>query len=475
MQGQLYFEFKNCLLPRPGRVVPKLRRSYALMTWPNGKPCALINFWLNDIAKRTTGQTVKQYCVNITPLVRFAYKRKIDLLNFNDGDLVELSIKLTAERRPNGERKKQNNQVNAVVDTILLFYIWLRDVGNPREYGHLVGEEGSVPNLTVKLTVGAFGRRVHMHEAHVEHNADLHEKTAMPQSSITAIEDQIFIESTLGSETLPSVHRQNSDSDRSKAVKAYLFERRSFSLWMFLRTGLRPSELCLMPWHLNCRVIDSNLLYLPTEKRRTDNLALRVFKITLDDSLSVNYYLEARAKFIYSLQQLGLFNEAGHTMLLTESGTDLAVGSLTRDFSRLVQRAGLSNVRACLSMFRHRFITKEIIIHLKETFGKKLPTRAMLSPPVIKSLEERIRKKTGHGLGESIWTYFDTAFNMLKIWENVDIALNNFNRVDVLEDKVRRLRYRVINSSDDSVILSEQVRKLHEELFQLRSQMGYNG
>lgn len=468
---KLYFEYVNCLLPRVGRRVPKLKPSFAIMTWPNGKPCSLVNFWLSDLSSSTTGQTVKQYCVNITPLIHYCHGFKVDLFNFSDADLNKLVEVIAKQRRSNGERQKQNNQVNAVIDAIVLFYIWLRDVGSPRDFKRAIGDIAQSPNITVKPVKTRFGRIGYQHESHLVPSTDLHSKHPMPQASISAIEDQIFLESD--PDYYPGVarHKFRPSSCAVTAFQKYLFERRSFAVWMFKRTGLRPDELCSMPWSDNLNVQRSKLLYIPTRKRRTDGLTLRPFKISTDAALTVGHYLFAREEYVQSLVAAGCGYSIGAVMLLTEDGKGLSAASLTRDFSRVVERAGLSDVRACLSMFRHRFITMEILLHLKEIFSDKTPTRALLSPPVIKSIEERIRKKTGHGLGVSIWTYFDAALDMIDLWKDVDRAISHFGQLEDIENKMQRLKYDIRDSSTGDIELAEQLQALQKEVSAMQEKL----
>lgn len=472
MVGQLYFEYKDSLLPRAGRTIGKAKSSFALMVWPNGKPCVLVNTWLCDVSSRTTGQTCKQYCVNITPLIRYCGTKNVNLVDFSDEHLNDLSLSLTGEKTAAGGRKKQNNQVNAVIDTILIFYIWLRDVGSPFEYGHLIGLVGQSCNITVTTATNRFGQLCYKHEAHVEKSADLHEKHAMPDSTISILEDQVFLESVSHGERGGNANRVDADTEGSRALQIYLLERRNFSMWMFKRTGLRPAELCLMPWAENKNVLETNVLRIPTKKRRTESLALRVFKVSSDAALSVDYYLKAREAFLSFLRANGDRSSYGDVMLLTLDGGNLSAASLTRDFSRVVKRAGLADVRACLSMFRHRFITKEILLHLREIFGTKTLSRASISPPVIRSIQERIRKKTGHGLGDSIWTYFDTVFDMIELWADVDRAIENFDKIDDIEGQLKRVKQNVNRSALTNEFIFEQIKSLQDQLDKLRMQMG---
>ncbi|PHN23294.1 hypothetical protein AO256_24795 [Pseudomonas syringae] len=292
----------------------------------------------------------------------------------------------------------------------------------------------------------------------------------MPRSTITQIEDQIFTECYQGDDT-SSVARVTISSVRMLAFLNYLHERRVFALWMFKKTGLRPEELCTMRLSKNAKVLETLLLYLPTRKRRTDGPALRTFKISLDGALTVQHYIDARAVF---LESLGSARSEIYvdSMLLTEQGAALSAGSLTKDFSRVIQRAGLDDVRACLSMLRHRFITLEIMLHLKDISRSDRPTRGMINDAVVKSIEERIRKKTGHKLGKSIWHYFDVAFDMMKFWGSVDKTVAEVNRLDDIEDKAKRLRVKVRKDIERAPWVEEEFAALRAEIATLRAQLG---
>ncbi|KOP57778.1 hypothetical protein OX90_04895 [Pseudomonas coronafaciens pv. porri] len=110
-------------------------------------------------------------------------------------------------------------------------------------------------------------------------------------------------------------------------------------------------------------------------------------------------------------------------------------------------------------------------MHLKEVFSDEQPTRALLSPPVIKSLEERIRKKTGHGLGVSIWTYFDAALDMINLWKDVDRAILNLGQLEDIEDKMQRLKYDIRDSSTGNIALTEQLQALQKEVSAMQAKL----
>ncbi|WP_143520759.1 site-specific integrase [Pseudomonas syringae] len=412
---------------------------------------------------------MKQYAVWLTPFVRFCYRHRIPLLSFSDENLNSLVESLEGETSSSG-KVKQNNTVNLTIDSILSFMAWVQSSGSPFNHRDLIGLAESAPNIEITYGRGSDGRAALKHNSHLVKSTPLYSKVAMPRSTITQIEDQIFTECYQGDDT-SSVARVTISSVRMLAFLNYLHERRVFALWMFKKTGLRPEELCTMRLSKNAKVLETLLLYLPTRKRRTDGPALRTFKISLDGALTVQHYIDARAVF---LESLGSARSEIYvdSMLLTEQGAALSAGSLTKDFSRVIQRAGLDDVRACLSMLRHRFITLEIMLHLKDISRSDRPTRGMINDAVVKSIEERIRKKTGHKLGKSIWHYFDVAFDMMKFWGSVDKTVAEVNRLDDIEDKAKRLRVKVRKDIERAPWVEEEFAALRAEIATLRAQLG---
>lgn len=471
MGSQLYTEYHNCLLSRDGRSGSKTKPWFALMVWPNGKPCTLINYWFTDLATRTTGKTIKQYCVGLTPYVRFCYDKGIQLVDFNDKNMDDLVFDLSHELLKNGNRKKQNTHINAILSSIIEFLCWVQTYGNPTDHTNLVGFKATTPNISVIENKNKHGKTYLYHESFLEENAPLHGKDAMPRKIIDIIQNQIFLESD--PELYPSLnkHRYNSSNKLTLIQQAYLYQRRVLTMWAMQRIGLRPSELVALPLNENKSSLQNNIIYVPTKKLRTDSIVLRPIKTTTDGALTINYYLEARKAFIKEYAEATNTTITTSSFLLTETGTPLYEDSMSKDFGRVAKRAGLTDVRVCFSMFRHRFITLEIIQHLKEIFESNRPTMEMLTVPVVKNIENRIRKKTGHKLGESIWHYFDDAFAAIDFWHSADRALANMEQVGDAEDQLQRLKYQQRKAHGNDTVLSEELKDIEERMAALRAKM----
>ncbi|MHC8322435.1 tyrosine-type recombinase/integrase [Pseudomonas sp. GB2N2] len=471
MSRQLYSEYQNCLLPRTGRSGSQTKPWFALLAWPNGKPCTLVNYWLTDLATRTTGKTVKQYCVGMTPFVRYCYDKEISLVDFNDEHMNDLSFTLAAEKLENGSRKKQNDYVNSILSNIIEFLTWIQFHGNPTNHSNLVGFKAGSPNICVIEKKNKYGKTYLHHESFLEARAPLHKKDAMPREFIQSIEDQTFLESD--PELYPSIykHRYNNSNKKTLIQQTYLYQRRIMIMWAFKRAGLRPSELIEMPLDDNLNVVNSLILYLPTKKLRTDSVVLRPFKTTNDGALTVKYYLDARENFIAEYGEATNKPISSTSFFLTETGRPLSADSMAKDFGRVAKRAGLTDVRVCFSMFRHRFITLEILSHFKELFGSNRPTTEMLTVPVVKNIENRIRKKTGHKLGDSIWHYFDEAFEAIDFWKSVDRALANMEQIGDAEDNLQRLKYDQRKAYGNEALLSKELTDIEKGMAAIRAKM----
>lgn len=472
MPRQLYVEYKNCSFPRTAATPFQTSPHFALISWPNGKPCTLINYWLMHLESYTTGKTVKQYCANITPFVRNCYTKRKLLVEFDDEDMHALALELIEQIDTKGERVRQNNQVNTILSTIIEFLIWVQTEGCPADHKNLVGLKGSSPLITIRESKNSYGKTTREHDSFVTANTPIHPKSAMPLKYIQALEDQIFYESDPELFKAGSKHRYNSLRPESLDRQAYLYERRSFTFWLMKRTGLRPSEMALLPLEKNRNPAANNILYIPTKKRRTNRLTLRPFKLTDDGALRVMLYLDARQSFVNKLLERGVIISDLGSFFLTENGGSIGEQSMSQDFSRIVKRAGLSDVRVCFSMFRHRFITQEILVYIKETFNDKTPNRHMISTPIIKSIEERIRRKTGHKIGDSIWNYLDIAFEAIDLWKSAEDALSQIDQFNDSEDKLQRLRYDQRSAQDCNVGIDERISRLETEIRLLRQSLG---
>lgn len=194
-----------------------------------------------------------------------------------------------------------------------------------------------------------------------------------------------------------------------------------------------------MPLDENTAVVQQLAVYLPTGKTRDHEPPLRKFHLSLSEANRVEKYLEARRKF------LSLFNDeynstsnAHASMLLTDEGKPLDEKSLTRDFARLAVSAGLGDVKLCQSMFRHRFITVEILLEMQNTI-QSTAVASIWNEGIRHSICAVIAAKTGHLRAASLYTYFDEAYKFSTQFNTYNDAVHHLR---LLDEKLETLTYR---------------------------------
>jgi len=219
-----------------------------------------------------------------------------------------------------------------------------------------------------------------------------------------------------------------------------------FMIWMMMRTGLRPAELSEMSIKDHENILTTRALKIPTKKRRKVVAPIRHFPILLDAATVVYRFLLSRTAYCGALKRAGITPEPGTAFFLTPEGKPIKKTSLEKDFERLVVLAGYKDVQACLSMFRHRFITYEVIVHLKEFIEESGKSRQMMTITDYESILKRVADKTGHGSVQSLWHYIDLAWEELGVWANTDKALARLHAFDQLFADGLQLKYELESS-----------------------------
>jgi site-specific recombinase XerD len=481
MLSSLFIEYQNADIPdhvdfRKEKSILKHKQSIALLRWPNGKPCSLINLWLLETASKTTGQSLRQYSSNISHYVKYCYKININFTDTTDAVLFDIAKELTNSVNPKQPDSyiRGRNRVRAIISTIIDFLRWLETNICESNDQTLIGPNATNAKVTVTQKVNtSTGRTFFHHPAMPVEVSEQNDKRAMPDSFIEAIENEIS--KLLLNFTSEVCLRQSRFVPRKlfKAQQEYLYSRRVFMNWCMKNTGLRPGELVSIPLPPLFVIYQTRDLQIPTLKRRVEPPPIRHFRVNLPGCRQVSRYVSARDEFIQQLISINIEPLHQDALFLTQQGSPLSSASLAKDFSRLAIGAGLGNEKVCLSMYRHRFITTEILLHLRELLGTNNPNREILSEALIKSICERIRKKLGHGSPSSMWHYFDAAFDILDFWGSIDSALEHSSELDDIKDQLRRLHNIMLRDG----ATEEQMRmvaSLKEQMGATRAKRGPN-
>jgi len=421
-------------------VTTQIIPAFPFMYWPSHKPCEPVNMYFLDIAHGVTGDTLKTYATKLTHLVRFCGVRNVAIEALTDAHLHDLSTQLQEERsrRHPLEPARNKNTVRGILSDTIRFLLWYQETFMPHLRTPLIGEQKVFPQITIKRVKNDQGRgKGRAGEYYYTHAAmppseSCEPKRPIARSVIEDIERVIYRQSLLEERSERFTQRYANNRDLLRSQLEYMRVRRVFMIWVMKRTGMRPAELVEMRVEDHQDILKTRTLKIPTKKRRKVTAPMRSFPMLLDAAATIYRYLLSRATYCDALKQAGMEPEPGTAFFLTLGGKPIKKTSLEKDFERLAELAGYKDVQACLSMFRHRFITYEVTVHLKEFMDKSGKSRQMMTDIDYESILKRIADKTGHGAVQSLWHYIDLAWEELGVWASTDKVLARLHAFDQL-------------------------------------------
>lgn len=436
----------------------------AFVRWPSNKPCMAVNTYLLDQAHRWTGDSVVTEANKLVELVRYCAHgrtdhKACDFGDLNDSDIAGLINKLCTDTYIDdvSQRVRNNNTVRAIMQACFRFLHWYQETLYVKPFP-LIGHRSSGAAITVMQKVNPHSNRSYFDHRYLPPTNTQDPKLPISNTMIENIE--AVVEELYDAESYPepASRRFGRDHDLFDAYRVYITARRDFMLMMMERTGLRPGELATMSLKGNLRSTNGQRPYLelPTLKRRRLNPPPRHFYINNDLALRVRIYMRERNVWLKTCQERDPELTDHDAMLLStepgKHGHAIANTALEKDFEKLCLRAGDEGAQSCLSMFRHRFITLEVRLHLKE-LGKG---KTELNKQDYRIVLEKVREKTGHKNIDSLWHYIDLAYEMDGVWEPVRRAEEQMLAADQLRHDLRNL-HREWRHKNTCNMTSEQV------------------
>lgn len=447
----------------------------AFVRWPNGKPCLPVNMYLLDNGCNWTGDTALTTASKLSELVRYcahgrANRQPCGFSDLTDNDIARLIEKLCTEVYMDApsQRLRNNNTVRAIMQTILSFLVWFQDNLNLNP-GLLIGSRGEGASIVVVRKKNPHNNHHYWHHRYLPPTVSTDPK--LPMGTIMIEDIEIVIEDLYEREAYPEPARRRFGKNKTlfDAYREYITARRDFTLLMMRKTGLRPEEMVQMSLKEIQQGINENqpVLILPTLKRRKLNPPLRRFPITQKIVTRVRLYLKARQKWLeYCKERNSELTDSDNLFLSTEPGNfgaAIAKSGLNKDFENLCNRAGYRNHQACFSMFRHRFITDEVLLHLKElNKGKTEMTKYD-----YRIVLEKVREKTGHKSIDSLWHYIDLAYDMEGVWNPVNQAIHRLQATEELKYDLNQLRRQLRNSNGSQLASIQVIDLVTERLSQI--------
>ena len=436
----------------------------AFVRWPSGKPCLPVNMYLLDNGYNWTGDSVLTTASKLSELVRYcahgrASRNPCGFGDLTDSDIARLIEKLCTDVYMDApsQRLRNNNTVRAIMQTILSFLEWYQS-NLYLKPGLLIGSRSEGAAIVATRKINSHNNRYYWHHRYLPPAVSNDPKLPMGTTMIENIE--IVVEELYEREAYPEPAQRRFGKDVAlfDAYRSYITARRDFMLLLMRKTGLRPEEMARMSLKDNQRSINESqpVLILPTLKRRQLTPPLRRFPITPKLAIRVQLYLKARQEWLDNCRMRNSeLAESDSLFLSTEPGNfgvAIAKSGLDKDFENLCNRAGYVNHQACFSMFRHRFITDEVLLHIKELNKGKTE----LNKHDYRMILEKVREKTGHKSIDSLWHYIDLAYDMEGVWSPVNQAIRRLHATEELKYDLNQLR-RQLRKSESSKLASIQV------------------
>jgi integrase len=407
------------------------------MVWPNGWPCIEIELYLADISYRYTtrqldGGSLKVIASHLSHLLKYCYKAGRNTWELDDNDFKLAIRELQDETNPSRptQRRRNGTTVDRIIDSWKFFLIWLQE--NWASERRIIGlrEDGPQIPVEIKDTHDYAGRpRSILKYRYSPVNATPEPKGPISRRLRVSLWEAV---ARLGNPHSAHARYRNTLVNQTdfELVTEYLRKRRELLLRLLEATGARPGELARLLVSRNEDCTSTSILELETLKRRKK--AYR--RIPIEHGLAIQidlFIVKHRALLLNYARRRSFEPKPNDYLFLTCKGFPLSEGAMTREFSRLVVAAEIKDQQACMSMFRHRFITKMVQIHIL-AYQNDNPaiSRAMMSRSDYRTILQKVCAFTGHGSSDSLWPYIDMAWDEMGTFDYVGPAQELIDSVE---------------------------------------------
>lgn len=428
-----------------------IRRSYSprkqvapatfAVTWPDGSPCSLVEVYLitmfrRGVSVREDGGSLRAAVSKLMHLIRYSWEINRDFWELDDDDIYRLIETLMAETRPEAPlvRTRDNNTVRAIIAATVDFLLWLQ-----REVmvGVALIGVGAAFRIRLAERKSMDARRNRQIIQHVYHRLpprDTKEpKRPMGREKRNALWEAVS-RMAGASIVVPSWAR---GGDYGRLINSYLKERRELLLELLEATGARPGELSRLSVSSNEECYKAQELILVTLKRRRHVER----KIKLQPGVAMRFTVfirKHRAALIKAIGNAGYVAAGLDRVFLGINGAPMSERSLVSEFSRLSNMAGLSDYQSCMSMFRHRFITKQVAIHLGLYLSRDSKAKEAMTDADYRTILKKVATITGHGHEASLLHYLDLAWDELGYGNQIETAM-------AIESSIERASTQIIS------------------------------
>ncbi|KTD97624.1 tyrosine-type recombinase/integrase [Pseudoalteromonas sp. H71] len=430
--------------------------------YPNGKPCIPVELYLTDKLKFLKEGTVKNKAGHVSHLIRCMFHLKFDFEDLTTQKIEKIYLMFSSEKKEDGSKRRNRNTQKTILKTWVEFLKWYASYFCLDENFIGVGNNCRI-ELIKKQSKDSRG---------ITHTYDffplkIDSDTTDPKKAITQglIRKLWLAHQSLTLKERKKVSTKIVNKFSKKQVEehfAFLKVRRELMLRVFEALGVRPSELIKIPRLINIDNLRENKLFILGAKGGKD----RTISIDVDLAKELQMYflmhipkLQTRLLDAEILEQ----NQEVEDVLILNplSGQAIKPGTIYQLFRELKIEADVKQ-QLCASMYRHRFITNLVKLHLnsfKESSPEK--SRYNTSKTDYTGILKKVAMLTGHNNPMSLLHYIDLA------WDELD-AFAGANSAKVIQDRIMSMQHRIDSIISDSNTQSSKPEKLYEYLHELR-------
>jgi integrase len=391
--------------------------------WPDGSVCVPVTIWLVTQAKNylsdenTKGKSNNPPVTHaslISSFVRYVHlTRKKNFYLIDDEDVKSFREYLRSEINNRTESKKrEDSQVAKIMRKSLNFIVWYQKYLLPES--NLIGEE-----LNNKITITYKTQKVKkISITYINHRHIPEKSTPQKIKPIANVDIDNFYQH------LNSKYKDNK----------FLRKRNRAILSLLEATGVRCSELVRLSVDDILNAIKTGVLIFYTSK---SNLKQRQIPIEKEWLLPILNYINGERK--RKIENYKIKNPSFDSNALLINDNDcrrMTSARITKLFSEWRLGLGITQ-KAAAHMFRHRFITLQVLQRINGYNRSTLPIG------LKESLLVRVAELSGHSDPESLLVYIDLAFEEMKIWDEPEAAIKLRSKSEALLTAIKQIKVEI--------------------------------
>lgn len=412
------------------------------MRWPDGKPCTAVELFLNYLIdernytiREHDGGSLKVIVSDLTHIIRFCWTKKKGFTELYDEDFHEFVSYLSEEKDTNNPHsyKRDSDTVTRIINNTIELFFWIQK--NLQVDTTLVGIRSDNPNITLKCKESYKTKynddSVRLYYPYQPTNETKSIKRPISRKIKLSLWDSVSYMSDPKSGG-SRIMKQSKSHHLGLQKLEFLKKRREILLDLLETTGARPGELISLRASDLENCTDTQTIKLPSLKRRRGRDPIR--EIPIDPAVAIKLELfihKHRCDLLINLRKNGSFPDPQDRLFIScNNGNPITKDAINKEFQRIVYNSGVTQ-KTCMSLFRHRFITNMVKIHLRAFLNDNQGSgKLAMTDSDYRTILKKVATFTGHANEMSLLNYIDLAWDELGIFDYVEPANKLLNAVE---------------------------------------------